>query len=101
MPLINNNNPEKTEVNIPIPAEISKAFSREVFLLIKAKIATVNKSVGAMRGKTNSIYNMIYFSTKESKKYINQNLKEYFLNNFETINIFRGNINEIAIIKKK
>jgi len=36
-----------------------------------------------------------------NSKYINQNLKEYFLNNFETINIFRGNINEIAIIKKK
>ncbi|MDA7831908.1 hypothetical protein N9A34_01275 [Candidatus Pelagibacter sp.] len=36
-----------------------------------------------------------------NSKYINQNLKDYFLNNFETINIFKGNINEIAIIKKK
>ena len=33
--------------------------------------------------------------------YINQNLKDYFLNNFETIDVFKGNINEIAIIKKK
>ena len=36
-----------------------------------------------------------------NSKYINQNLKDYFLNNFETIDIFKGNINEIAIIKKK
>ena len=36
-----------------------------------------------------------------NSRYINQNLKDYFLNNFETIDIFKGNINEIAIIKKK
>jgi len=36
-----------------------------------------------------------------NSKYINQNLKNYFLDNVETIEIFRGNINEIAIIKKK
>ena len=36
-----------------------------------------------------------------NSKYINQNLKNYFLDNIETIEIFRGNINEIAIIKKK
>ena len=34
-------------------------------------------------------------------KYINQNLKDYFLNNVESIDFFKGNINEIAIIKKK
>ena len=38
---------------------------------------------------------------KNNSKYINQNLKDYFLNNFETIDVFKGNINEIAIIKKK
>tara|TARA_B110000503_G_scaffold8374_1_gene11364 strand:- start:207 stop:1055 length:849 start_codon:yes stop_codon:yes gene_type:complete len=36
-----------------------------------------------------------------NSKYIDQNLKNYFLDNVETIKIFRGNINEIAIIKKK
>ena len=36
-----------------------------------------------------------------NSKYISQNLKDYFLNNFETIDVFKGNINEIAIIKKK
>ena len=36
-----------------------------------------------------------------NSKYIDQNLKNYFLDNVETIEIFRGNINEIAIIKKK
>ena len=34
-----------------------------------------------------------------NSKYIDQNLKNYFLDNVETIEIFRGNINEIAIIK--
>ena len=36
-----------------------------------------------------------------NSKYLNQNLKDYFLKNFETIDVFKGNINEIAIIKKK
>ena len=36
-----------------------------------------------------------------NSKYIDQNLKNYFLDNVESIEIFRGNINEIAIIKKK
>ena len=36
-----------------------------------------------------------------NSKYIDLNLKNYFLDNVETIEIFRGNINEIAIIKKK
>ena len=36
-----------------------------------------------------------------NSKYIEQNLKNYFLDNVETIEIFRGNINEIAVIKKK
>ena len=36
-----------------------------------------------------------------NSKYLNQNLKDYFIKNFETIDVFKGNINEIAIIKKK
>jgi len=36
-----------------------------------------------------------------NSKYINQNLKDYFFNNLETIDVFKGNINEIPIIKKK
>ena len=36
-----------------------------------------------------------------NSKYIDQNLKNYFLNNVETIKVFKGNVNEIAIIKKK
>tara|TARA_Y100000816_G_C25972271_1_gene507406 strand:- start:52 stop:900 length:849 start_codon:yes stop_codon:yes gene_type:complete len=34
-------------------------------------------------------------------KYINENEKKYFLENFDTIKFYTGNINEIAIIKKK
>lgn len=34
-------------------------------------------------------------------QYINTTLKKYFLDNFDTIEFFKGNINEIAIIKKK
>ena len=36
-----------------------------------------------------------------NSKYINKDLKDYFLKNFDTIDVFKGNINEIAIIKKK
>ena len=34
-------------------------------------------------------------------KYVNKSSKKYFLDNFETIEFFKGNINEMAIIKKK
>ena len=34
-------------------------------------------------------------------EYINKDEKEYFLNNFESIKFFKGNYNEIAIVKKK
>ena len=33
--------------------------------------------------------------------YIDENSKNYLLDNIDTIKIYRGNINEIAIIKKK
>ena len=33
--------------------------------------------------------------------YINEEDKKYFLDNFESIDIFKGNFNEIAIIKKR
>ena len=36
-----------------------------------------------------------------NSKYINKNEKNYFLENFDTIEFYTGNINEIAIIKKK
>jgi hypothetical protein len=36
-----------------------------------------------------------------NSKYISREQKKYFLDNFESINIFRGTFNEIAFIKKK
>ena len=36
-----------------------------------------------------------------NSKYINKDEKNYFLENFDTIKFYNGNINEIAIIKKK
>ena len=36
-----------------------------------------------------------------NSEYISENEKYYFLNNVESINFYRGNFNEIAIIKKK
>ena len=36
-----------------------------------------------------------------NSKYISYEQKKYFLDNFESINIFKGNLNEIAFIKKK
>ena len=35
-----------------------------------------------------------------NSEYISENEKNYFLNNVESINFYRGNFNEIAIIKK-
>ena len=36
-----------------------------------------------------------------NSKYINEHEKNYFLKNFDTIKFYTGNVNEIAIIKKK
>ena len=36
-----------------------------------------------------------------SSEYINKDEKDYFLNNFESINFYKGNFNEMAVIKKK
>ena len=36
-----------------------------------------------------------------NSEYISENEKNYFLSNFESINFYKGNFNEIAIIKKK
>ena len=36
-----------------------------------------------------------------NSKYINQEDKKYFLDNFKEIKIFKGNYNEIAFIEKK
>jgi len=36
-----------------------------------------------------------------SSKFIDKKHKEYFLNNYSSINIFKGNFNEVAIITKK
>ena len=36
-----------------------------------------------------------------NSKYINEREKNYFLENFDTIKFYTGNVNEIAIIKKK
>ena len=36
-----------------------------------------------------------------NSKYISENEKLFFLDNVETIKFYNGNINEIAVIKKK
>ena len=36
-----------------------------------------------------------------NSEYISESEKDYFLKNVESINFYRGNFNEIAIIKKK
>jgi len=48
-----------------------------------------------------SILNSINKKEDFVSPYIDQHSKSYFLENFEYIKIFRGNINELAIIKKK
>ena len=34
-------------------------------------------------------------------KFVNEEDKKYFLKNYLSINVFKGNFNEVAIIKKK
>ena len=48
-----------------------------------------------------TILNRIINKENFNSKYINENEKNYFLENFDTIKFYTGNINEIAIIKKK
>ena len=48
-----------------------------------------------------TILNKISNKENFNSKYINANEKNYFLENFDTIKFYTGNINEIAIIKKK
>ena len=48
-----------------------------------------------------TILNKIINKENFNSKYINENEKNYFLENFDTIKFYTGNINEIAIIKKK
>ena len=48
-----------------------------------------------------TILNKIINKEKFYSKYINENEKNYFLENFDTIKFYTGNINEIVIIRKK
>ena len=48
-----------------------------------------------------TILNKIINKENFNSKYINEKEKNYFLENFDTIKFYTGNINEIAIIKKK
>ena len=48
-----------------------------------------------------TILNKIINKEDFKSRYINENEKNYFLENFDTIKFYTGNINEIAIIKKK
>ena len=48
-----------------------------------------------------TILNKIINKENFNSKYINEIEKKYFLENFDTIKFYTGNINEIAIIKKK
>jgi len=57
----------------------------------------LNNEKPTLREILNQIKNNISFDSK----YISLEDKKYFLDNFSSIEIFIGNFNEIAIIKKK
>ena len=57
--------------------------------------------VGQESPDLKTILNKIVNKENFNSKYINENEKNYFLENFDTIKFYTGNINEIAIIKKK
>ena len=61
------------------------------------KDMNLNNEKPTLREILNQIKNNISFDSK----YISLEDKKYFLDNFSSIEIFIGNFNEIAIIKKK
>ena len=63
----------------------------------KRKYMRVDQEFPDLKTILNKIINKENFNSK----YINENEKNYFLENFDTIKFYTGNINEIAIIKKK
>lgn len=56
-----------------------------------------NKESPTLRNILQAVINNKNFDSK----YISQEEKSYFLNNFDTINIFKGNFHEICFITKK
>ena len=48
-----------------------------------------------------SILKAIKSNKDFNSKYIKEEDKKYFLDNFNTIEIFKGKINEVAVIQKK
>ena len=48
-----------------------------------------------------SILKNVLLNQDFSSKYINDEEKSYFLNNYKSIDFFKGNFNEIAFIRKK
>ena len=61
------------------------------------KDMNLNNEKPTLREILNQIKNNISFDSK----YVSPEDKKYFLDNFSSIEIFIGNFNEIAIIKKK
>ena len=48
-----------------------------------------------------SILKNVLLNRDFSSKYIKDEEKSYFLNNYKSIDFFKGNFNEIAFIRKK
>ena len=57
----------------------------------------LNNEKPTLREILNNIINKDNFYSK----FIKEDDKKYFLDNYLSINIFKGNFNEVAIIKKK
>ena len=48
-----------------------------------------------------TILKKIQLNKDFNSEYINKNEKEYFISNVSSISFFKGNLNELAVIRKK
>ena len=77
--------------------------SKGIFIIEELDFPDTRDDMNLNKEKTTlkKILNCIINNKDFYSKYISKEEKEYFLHNYESIDIYKGNFNEVAIIKKK
>ena len=74
-----------------------------VFVIEELDFPKTRKDMN-LKNEKPSLREILYLIKKKRNffsRYISKKDKKYFLSNFKTINIYKGQFNEIAFIKKK
>ena len=76
--------------------------SKGIFIIEELDFPDTRDDMNLNKEKTTlkKILNCIINNKDFYSKYISKEEKEYFLHNYESIDIYKGNFNEVAIIKK-